>query len=95
MAGQLLARWKTCFTHGLSWMLSSVAFRRFTTKTRNCRPPRRAQLQERNLNLFDLLLHETYPWETLREEHKRLAIEILGRLIANSLRDQDEEKNHE
>jgi hypothetical protein len=95
MAGQLSARWKTCFTHGLSWMLSSVASRRFTTKTRNCRRPRRAQLQERNLNLFDLLLHETYPWETLREEQKRLATEILGRLIANSLRDQDEEKNHE
>jgi hypothetical protein len=95
MAGQLLARWNTCFTHGLSWMLSSVASWRFTTKTRNRRRPRRAQLQERNLNLFDLLLDETYLWETLREEHKRLAIEILGRLIANSLRDQDEEKNHE
>jgi hypothetical protein len=76
-------------------MLSSVASRRSTTKTRNRRRPRRAQLQERNLNLFDLLLHETYPWETLREEHKKLAIEILGRFIANSLRDQDEEKNHE
>jgi len=52
-------------------------------------------LQQRNPNLFDLLLHEIYPWEALREEHKRLAIEILGRLIANSLRDQDEENNHE
>ena len=95
MAGQFLARWKTCFTHGLSWMLSSVASRHSTAKTWVCRRPRRAQLQERNLNLFDLLLHETYPWETLREEHKKLAIEILGRFIANSLRDQDEEKNHE
>jgi len=52
-------------------------------------------LQEANLNLFDLLLHETYPWGTLHEEHKRLAIEILGRLIAHSLRNQNEEKNHE
>jgi hypothetical protein len=52
-------------------------------------------LQESNLNLFDLLLHETYPWETLREEHKRRAIEMLGRLIAHWLRDHDEEKNHE
>jgi hypothetical protein len=76
-------------------MLSSVASRHSTAKTWVCRRPRRAQLQERNLNLFDLLLHETYPWETLREEHKKLAIEILGRFIANSLRDQDEEKNHE
>jgi hypothetical protein len=52
-------------------------------------------LQEKNLNLFDLLLHETSPWETLHEEHKRLAIEILGRLIAHSLRNQNEEKDHE
>ena len=44
---------------------------------------------------FDLLLYETYPWETLHEEHKRLAIEILGRLIAHALRNQNEEKNHE
>jgi hypothetical protein len=49
-------------------------------------------LQERNLNLFDLLLNETYPWETLHDEHKMLAIEMLARLIANSLRNHDEEK---
>ena len=52
-------------------------------------------MQQRNPNLFDLLLHETYPWETLHAEHKRLAIEILGRLIANWLRNQNEEKDHE
>jgi hypothetical protein len=52
-------------------------------------------LQEKPLKLFDLLLPETYPWETLQEEHKRLAIEILGRLIAHSLRNQNQEKNHE
>ena len=52
-------------------------------------------MQKENLNLFDLLLYETYPWETLQEEHKRLAIEILGRLIAHSLRNQNEEKNYE
>ena len=52
-------------------------------------------MPETNLNLFDLLLHETYPWETLHEEHKRLAIESLGRLIANWLRNQNEEKGHE
>jgi hypothetical protein len=76
-------------------MLSSVASQRSPAKTRNCRRPRRAQLPEKNLNLFDLLLDETYPWETLREEHKRPAIEILGRLIANWLRNQNEEKDHE
>ena len=52
-------------------------------------------MPEKDLNLFDLLLDETYPWETLREEHKRPAIEILGRLIANWLRNQNEEKDHE
>jgi len=52
-------------------------------------------LQEKNLNLFDLLLEETYPWETLHDEHKMVAIEILARLIAKSLRKPDEKKNHE
>jgi hypothetical protein len=52
-------------------------------------------LQENNLNLFDLLLHETYPWETLHDEHKILAIEILARLIANASLRHNEEKDHE
>jgi NAD(P)H-dependent FMN reductase len=91
-------------------------------------------LQENNLNLFDLLLHETDkvagfvsygghaggaraiehlrlitaevmvatvrasvllsgPWETLHDQHKILALDILARLIANaSLRNHDQEK---
>jgi hypothetical protein len=52
-------------------------------------------LQEKNLSLFDLLLDETYPWESLHDERKILAIEILARLIANSLRSPEEEKRHE
>lgn len=52
-------------------------------------------MQEKNLNLFDLLLHETYPWETLHDEHKLLAIDILARLIANATLRSDEEKDHE
>jgi hypothetical protein len=53
-------------------------------------------LQEQNLNLFDLLLHESYPWETLENEDKTLAIEILARLIANATIDShDPEKKHE
>jgi hypothetical protein len=52
-------------------------------------------LQEKNLSLFDLLLDEAYPWETLGDEHKIVAMEILARLIAKSLRNPDEEKNHE
>jgi hypothetical protein len=53
-------------------------------------------VQENNLNLFDLLLHETYPWETLNDEHKLLAINILARLIANaSLSNHDQGNDHE
>jgi hypothetical protein len=51
---------------------------------------------QRNLTLFDLLLHETSPWETLHDEHKRAAIDILARMIANTVqRNHDPEKNHE
>jgi hypothetical protein len=49
------------------------------------RPPRRAPVQEKNRSLFDLLLDETYPWETLHEEHKNLAIQILARLIVQAV----------
>ena len=52
-------------------------------------------MRERNRNLFDLLLDETYPWETLHEQHKHLAIQFLARLIAQAVRDQGKEKNHE
>ena len=48
-----------------------------------------------NLTLFDLLLRETVPWESLHDEHKARAIDLLARLIANSLRNPEEEKNHE
>jgi hypothetical protein len=53
-------------------------------------------VQENNLYLFDLFLHETCPWETLHDEHKVLAIDILARLIAKAgLRNHDEGKDHE
>ena len=53
-------------------------------------------MQENNLNLFDLLLNETYPWETLHDEHKILAIDLLARLIAKAtLRNQDEGREYE
>jgi len=53
-------------------------------------------LQGKNPNLFDLLLDETYPWQTLLEEHQTLAIRILARLIAQTaLRNQERGKNHE
>jgi hypothetical protein len=53
-------------------------------------------LQEKQPNLFGLLLDETYPWQTLNEEHQTLAVQILSRLIAQTaLRNQEREKNHE
>ena len=75
-------------------MLSSAA-----SLIREARPTspqkRRASLQ-RNLNLFDLLLEEIYLWETLENEPKALAIEILARLIARAAKDNHtQEENHE
>ena len=53
-------------------------------------------MQEKNRSLFDLLLDETYPWETLHEEHKNLAIQILVRLIVQAaLGTEEKGKNHE
>jgi hypothetical protein len=75
-------------------MLSSAASLWQPARTVNPRPPRRAQLREQNLNLFDLVLDQTYPWETLHEEEKILAIQILARLIAR-IGNQEREKNHE
>ena len=51
---------------------------------------------QRNLNLFDLLLKEIYVWETLENEQRILAIEILARLIANpAAENHNQEENHE
>ena len=51
---------------------------------------------QQNLNLFDLLLKEIYVWETLENEPKALAIEILARLIARASPDNhSQEENHE
>jgi hypothetical protein len=53
-------------------------------------------LQDHDRSLFDLRLDETYPWETLHEQHQHLAIQILARLIAQVVRDsQEKEENHE
>jgi hypothetical protein len=51
---------------------------------------------QRNLKLFDFLLKEIYIWETLENEPRALAIEILARLIACAATDtHTEEENHE
>jgi hypothetical protein len=52
---------------------------------------------QRTLILFDLLLKEIYVWETLENEPKAVAIEILARLIARAAADTNhtQEENHE
>ena len=53
-------------------------------------------MRENNRSLFDLLLAETYPWETLHEEHKNLAIQILARLLVQAARGSKEKgEGHE
>ena len=49
-------------------------------------------MREKYRSLFDLLLDESSPWETLHEEHKNLAIDILARLIAKAARDSEEKE---
>jgi hypothetical protein len=65
-------------------MLSSPVSLPSPAKTEFQRQPRRAPVQEKHRSLFDLLLDETSPWETLDEEHKNLAIQILSRLIVHA-----------
>ncbi len=77
-------------------MLSSAVSLPSPARTGFQRPPRRASVPEKNRSLFDLLLDETFPWETLHEEHKNLAIHILARLIVQAaLVSEEGEKSHE
>jgi hypothetical protein len=76
-------------------MLSSAVSLPSPARTEIPKQPRRATVREKNRNLFDLLLDETYPWETLNEEHKNLAIQILARLIVQAARGSEEGKSHE
>jgi hypothetical protein len=77
-------------------MLSSAVSLPSQARTEIPRQPRRAPVREKNRNLFDLLLDETCPWETLNEEHKNLAIQILARLIARVARGSAEKgESHE
>ena len=41
-------------------------------------------MRDTNRLLFDLLLGATYPWDTLHQKHKDLAIDILARLIVQA-----------
>jgi hypothetical protein len=82
--------------HAPSLTLSSAASLHLRARPGTPRHGRRAPLREKYPTLFDLLLDETSPWETLHEEKKLLVIEILARLIAREhLDDHHEEKSHE
>jgi hypothetical protein len=77
-------------------MLSSAVSLPSPPRAEFQRQPRRASVQENNRSLFDLLLDETYPWETLTEEHKKLAMQILARLIVQAARGSEQKgKSHE
>jgi hypothetical protein len=77
-------------------MLSSPASLLLLARMDISPPPRRAPVRETNRSLFDLLLDETYPWETLNEEHKTLAIQVLARLIVQAaLGNEEKGKSHE
>jgi hypothetical protein len=75
-------------------MLSSAASLLPLARTQIPRQRRRATLRNRNRNLFDLLLDETDPWETIPEEHQDLAIHILARLMVQVVLSSQERKNN-
>jgi hypothetical protein len=68
--------------HGPSSMLSSAAS--LPPPARTAFPRRRVPLRDTNRLLFDLLLDATYPWDTLHQKHKDLAIAMLARLIVQA-----------
>ncbi len=81
--------------HLRSWMLSSAASLKHKARRPIPLRKRRASLQK-HPNLFDVLLNDIYVWETLENEHKTLAIEILARLIAQAAADhRNPGENHE
>jgi hypothetical protein len=80
--------------HGLSSMLSSAVS--LPSPATTDIPRRRVPLREPNRHLFDLLLDETSPWDTLLQKHQHLAIEILARLIVQAALGQKEKgKSHD
>jgi hypothetical protein len=52
---------------------------------------RRGAIVQRLLNFLNLPIPETQVWETLEEQQRTLAIEVLARLIAKATRRPEEE----
>jgi hypothetical protein len=81
--------------HARSSMLSSIAVLPHTAQTEN-RWTRRTTLLQRLLNFLDIPIPETQIWETLENEPRTLAIEVLARLIVQAICDQQKpEQEHD
>ncbi len=48
-----------------------------------------------NLNFTDIPIPETYLWEQLDDEQKRIVIETLSRLLIQATRDQQPEQTND
>jgi hypothetical protein len=66
-------------------MLSSIAAPHRTAAARTLEM-RRATILQRILNFLDIPIPETQVWETLENEPRTLAIEVLARLIVQATR---------
>jgi hypothetical protein len=57
---------------------------------------RRTTILQRNLNFLDIPIPETQVWDTLENEQRTVAIEVLARLIVQATcPSQKEEKDHD
>jgi len=57
---------------------------------------RRITIVQRNLNFLDLPIPEAQVWETLKNEQRAVAIEVLARLIAQATdRSPKREREHD
>jgi hypothetical protein len=78
-----------------SSMLSSIAVFAHTAETEN-RWTRRTTLLQHLLNFLNIPIPETQIWETLENEPRTLAIEVLARLIVQATRaNQKPEREHD
>jgi hypothetical protein len=78
-----------------SSMLSSIAVLAHTAETEN-RWTRRTTLLQHLLNFLNIPIPETQIWETLENEPRTLAIEVLARLIVQATRaNQKPEREHD
>jgi hypothetical protein len=81
--------------HARSSMLSSIAVLPHPAQTEN-RWTRRTTLLQRLLNFLDIPIPETPIWETLENEPRPRAIEVLARLIVQAICDhQKPEQEHD